>query len=77
MPTEVHGHGDAQLPPGFGQLIGRERIRGIHFNEYCAATFVVGAPELGQALTARSADDEAHPQALFKRPHVLANHRPG
>ena len=76
-PAEQRRHGDTQLAAWFGKLIGRERIRSLGFSEHHPAAFIIGAPEIRQALAARGPVDEAHAEALFEKPDMLADHRPG
>lgn len=76
VPAEMRGHRHPQFPARFGQLVGCQRIGRLRFRQHDPAALVIGAPEIGQALPARGAVDEAHTEPLLEEANMLADHRP-
>ena len=70
-------HGDAQLATRLGELVGGECIGGFGLGQHHAAAFIVGAPELGQALPPRGPVEQPHAQPFLEKPDMLANHWSG
>ena len=75
MAAEMRRHRHTQFAARLGQLVGRQRIRGFSLRQHDPAALVIGAAEIGQALSACRAVDEAHAQALLEEADMLADHR--
>ncbi|MNV30969.1 hypothetical protein D3C71_1222580 [compost metagenome] len=76
-PQRVHAEGDRRTDPqpahrsparDLGQLLGT-----LHFFQDDPGTSQVRLPEVGQALLARGAVEQAHAQMLLQRLHMLAD----